>query len=131
LDLQDRCKFLGAVSLKDLVPLYASASFFVLPSVAEGLPLVVLEAMACGLPVVACSVGGLSDVVRDKYNGFLVKPGNVDRFRSLVELLGNDSRLREKMSNNACDSMRKNFCWNSVAEKYFKIYNSMVTRVHA
>jgi len=125
LDLQDRVKLVGAVPLKDLVRLYTSASFFVLPSVAEGLPLVVLEAMSCGLPVVASDVGGLSDVVIDKYNGFLVGSNDVGQLRSLIELLGNDSKLRKTMSNNAYEFIRKNFSWDLVAEKYLKIYNML------
>ena len=68
--------FTGSLPLEEVKKLYAAADIFVLPSLAEGDPLVTLEAMASGLPVIATKVGGIPNQIRDGWNGFLVDPGN-------------------------------------------------------
>ncbi|MEK7866930.1 MAG: glycosyltransferase [Planctomycetota bacterium] len=75
-------EFLGALPQADLARRMAEADVLVLPTLSEALGLVLLEAMACGTPVVASSVGGTSDLVRDGENGFLVPPGDS---RSIAE----------------------------------------------
>ena len=74
LGLQHRVLFLGEVH--DVPSLLARGSLFVLPSRSEGISLTLLEAMACGLPVVATRVGGTPEVVLDGESGLLVPPGN-------------------------------------------------------
>jgi len=126
LDLRRKIRFVGAVPLGDLVKLYASASFFVLPSLSEGLPLVVVEAQSCGLPVIASEVGGIPEVIMDGYNGFLVKPQDIDRMRDLIELLSEDEKLCRRISSRASKFALENFSWDKVAEKYGRIYKNLV-----
>jgi glycosyltransferase involved in cell wall biosynthesis len=84
----------------DLPAVCAAADVFVLPSLVEGMPLAVLEAMACGLPVVA-TPRGAADVVRDGVDGFIVPPGDSGAIRARLEQLYRDSALRASMGRNA------------------------------
>jgi glycosyltransferase involved in cell wall biosynthesis len=81
----------------DVRPLLAGLTVFVMPSLAEGLGVAALEAMAMAKPVVASRVGGLAEVVEDGGAGFLVKPGDSQELAEAVLRLLKDSRLRETM----------------------------------
>lgn len=78
LDIDGRIKFLGAVPQPDLVDIYNAAEILVLASSHEGMPNVVLEAMACGTPVVATEVGGVPEVVSSPAAGALVRKRDVE-----------------------------------------------------
>jgi glycosyltransferase involved in cell wall biosynthesis len=94
LGLSRNIRFLGAV--RDVPTLLRSASLFVLPSLTEGMPVTVLEAMACGLPVVATRVGGTPEAVEDSRSGLLVPPGNPSQLAdSILKLLSNPAAARE------------------------------------
>jgi glycosyltransferase involved in cell wall biosynthesis len=84
LKLEGRTRFIGAIPQRQLVVYMSKAWAFVLPSLAEGLGRVVLEAMACGTVVVASRVGGIPDLIEDGVPGYLVEPGDV---RTLAERL--------------------------------------------
>ncbi len=80
------------------VPEYMVASdVFVLPSLSEGFPLTILEAMASGLPIVASKVGGLPEIVEDGQNGFLVEPRKPGQIAEKVLLLLKNEGLRQRM----------------------------------
>lgn len=82
--LRDMVKLHGALPNEVLPELYARHSVFVLPSYSEGLGVVLMEAMACGLPVVASRVGGIPEIVTDQVNGFLVEPGKPDQIATAI-----------------------------------------------
>src|SRR5262249_51894485 len=119
--------FLGTADDADLPSLYQSAEVFVLPSVhttrygrtvriSELLGLSVLEAMACGTPVVASAVGGVPEIVTDGETGFLVPPGDVDALRERVGLLLGDPGRARRMGAAARESVLERFTWQRVAE---------------
>ena len=89
------CLYLGYQD--DVAPWYAAFDAFVLPSVNEGTPVSVIEALAAGRPVVATRVGGVPDVVRDGVDGFLVDSGDVDALAERLHRLAADRELRERM----------------------------------
>jgi glycosyltransferase involved in cell wall biosynthesis len=88
------------VPQKDLPALYHEADAFVLPSLAEGMPLVVLEAMACGIPVIT-TTNGAADIVRDGVDGFLVPIRDPEAIALRLEQLYGDPALRERLGRNA------------------------------
>jgi glycosyltransferase involved in cell wall biosynthesis len=84
LDVADRVAFAGAVGQDDIRGFYDRADAFVLSSFAEGVPVVLMEAMAAGLPVVAPGVMGVPELVRDGENGRLARPGRADEFAAAI-----------------------------------------------
>jgi glycosyltransferase involved in cell wall biosynthesis len=82
---------------RDVAPYYAFLDAFVLPSANEGTPVVAIESLAAGRPVVATRVGGVPDVVEDGTDGFLVPVGDVDAIVGALERLARDPALRERM----------------------------------
>lgn len=104
---------------------YSAADIFVLPSMQDNLPNTVLEAMACGIPVVAFDVGGVSSAIIPGKTGLLVPPANVTAFgASLVQLL-EDNPLREKMSACCRNTVLKDFAINVRASQYLSLYEQV------
>jgi glycosyltransferase involved in cell wall biosynthesis len=85
----------------------ATADVFALPSLTEGLPVVTLEAMACGVPVVASKVGGVPEVVIHDYNGLLVDPGDSKELANSIIRLLSSQELRERLSKGALETAEK------------------------
>lgn len=89
---------LGYVSYEPLkAAAYAAADIFVLPARDETLPLVLLESMACGTPMVACDVGGIPDLVRPEVTGFLARRGDFTELAARIAQLLEDPALRRRM----------------------------------
>ena len=90
-------EFAGVKEGRELADCYADAQVFCLPSRREGVPLVLLEAMAFGLPVIATSVGGIGDYVRQEETGLLVSPRDVDAIADAIATLARDPGLRVRL----------------------------------
>jgi phosphatidylinositol alpha 1,6-mannosyltransferase len=97
LGIQDRVSFLGYVRDAELLSLRRSSDFFVIPSEADLQSLATMEAMACGLPVVAANAYALPELVHHDQNGFLFQPGNSEELASYIDLLANDANLSASM----------------------------------
>ena len=90
---EDRCRFLGSVPYAEMPRLYAGADAVVLPSFTESCPMVALEAMAAGVPLIAADAGGVSEIVGDEQTGWLFPPGDVDRLVGrIVTVLADPAR---------------------------------------
>jgi glycosyltransferase involved in cell wall biosynthesis len=92
-----------------------------LPSKSEGLPNVVLEAMACGTPVLATPVGAIPDIIKDGETGFLLKSNNPKHIADKIIELLNKPELLEKVSKNAYNYVRENFSYEKTLESWRKI----------
>ncbi len=97
LGLQDRVSFLGYVRDDDLLALRRSSELFVIPSEADLQSLATMEAMACGLPVIAAEAYALPELVHHEENGFLFQPGNSDELARDLDLLLADAAMRARM----------------------------------
>jgi glycosyltransferase involved in cell wall biosynthesis len=122
--------FPGRIPWNEVPQFLAASDIFVLPSQRDkagnldGLPTVLLEAMACGLPCVASDVGGVSLVIRDGMNGFLVQPSDKDALSEKLGELINHQYFRHKMGHTARESIIEEFNWKRVAGKMFAIFQS-------
>ena len=126
LGVRDRVAFLGNVPPAELGRIYGDADFLVLPSVSEGTPLVILEAMACGTPVLATRVAGTPNLVRDWETGFVVKPGDVGQLAMGMRFLHGDDALRARMGEAARERIIEAFPWPMVARRYAALYADLV-----
>jgi glycosyltransferase involved in cell wall biosynthesis len=126
LKITDQVYFIGSVPIYDLRKIYSRASFLVFPSVAEGFPLVILEAMASGLPIVASSIKGVDSIVHNGYNGFLFEMNNVEDLHSkIIRLYGNKS-LSKAMGVRSRKIVENEFSWTVVAKKTFQLYTDLL-----
>lgn len=104
---------------------YGAADVFVLPSEYEAFGIVLLEAMACKVPVVATTVGGVPDVV-DKDSGFLVPYGDSEALAERISRLLDDPALARKMGEKGRKRAMDNFGWNVVVDALEKVYRELV-----
>jgi len=123
LGLANRVKFLGQRS--DVPQLLRQADVFCLPSLTEGLPLTVIEAMATRLPVVATSVGGLPELVVDGETGFLVEPKNPAALRDRLARLLSDRALRERMGTAGRRRVEDQFSLPTMLRRTREIYEGV------
>jgi glycosyltransferase involved in cell wall biosynthesis len=122
LNLERQIKFLGFVSEEKKYQYLSVSDLFVLPSLHEGFGIVFLEAMHCGLPIITTDNGGQTDFLKNGVNGFLVPVGDVDSLAEKINLLYNDSNLRQSISNTNCKDV-KNFYSETMAGKYEKLFD--------
>ena len=111
---------------KDLPELYACMDVFVLPSLTEGLPMVLLEAMGSKLPVIATRVGFIPNVVKDGETGYLVSPGNEEELKERLLQLLNDSEKRKLMGENGFLRVKADFSSSRMADEYMVIYRKAI-----
>jgi len=97
LGVNDSVEFKGHVEYEELPDHYVSADIFILPSISEGLSNVLMEAMACGLPVVATDVGGNRELIKEERGGYLVAPKSSSELVERIEKLIENPELREEM----------------------------------
>ena len=119
-------KFIGHVEPEDAVKWLMKGSFLVLPSLSEGMPNAVLEAMSVGLPVIASSVGAVPEVVNDGKTGFLVEPRNVKQLAEKISLLAGDKKLRARMSKAALEEI-KSYSWPVLVKKLESVYEKLTS----
>ncbi|MEM4694270.1 MAG: glycosyltransferase family 4 protein, partial [Nitrososphaerota archaeon] len=122
LDLEDSILFLGPVPNRDVVHLMRGCTVFVYSSIGgEGIPRAILEAMACGKPVVATRVTGIPEAVRDDETGYTVEVGDHESFAEKVLRLLRDDALRKTLGENARKLVEKEFSYTQIIPKLAEI----------
>lgn len=114
--------FRGPLSRDEVARVLGKAVVFVFPSLKEGLPLSVLEAMACGVPVVGSDIPGINEIISDQHNGLLIPPRNSEALATAILKLLDDEDLRRKLGQNARKSIVEKYSWNTIAGKIEKVY---------
>ena len=109
---------------------YAASDVFVFPTIYEPFGLVIVEAMASGLPVITSRVAGAADVIIDGVNGLLLRePSDVNDLAAKIELLLSNVELRKTMGERARETV-ENLSWNQVAQKTIDVYNRILSRTN-
>jgi glycosyltransferase involved in cell wall biosynthesis len=103
-----------------------NCDIFVRPSLTEGMPLTVLEAMACGLPTVASKIGGISEILTHGETGFLIEPKDTKQLAFYVSKLTKDQELRLSMGRKARSFAEKTNGWSGVALRMSQVYDSVL-----
>jgi glycosyltransferase involved in cell wall biosynthesis len=119
--ISDRFKIIPSPSDSEGVRLMQRCSVFLFPSTIDTFGLVVLEAMACGKPMVACNRGGVPEIVSDA--GFLLEP-NVEEWQETLNKLLSNSKLRKQMGEKALERS-KTFSWENTARRLINAFNNL------
>lgn len=110
LGLSESVIFAGPVDNAETASYYNASDIFVFPTLTvEGLPFVLLEAMACGKPVIASAIGGTVEVIRDGENGILIRPGDKTAMARQIDALIHDRNLAERLGRAAEETVRRDF----------------------
>jgi len=124
LGLQPYLTFAGAVT--NVAERLQQADIFVLSSYSEGMPNALLEAMACGLPVVSTAVGSVPHIVTDGKNGLLAQAGDATSLAQQILQLVDDSVLRAYLGRNAAAHIQAHYSLDAAAEHHLTIYRAVV-----
>lgn len=124
LNLGDVVEFKGRLSLEQVKEIMKSCYCLVLPSLSEGLPRVVLEAMAMAKPVVACRVGGIPEIVRHKETGFLTEPKNSQDLADKIFALLSDEKMAQEMGQKGREIVKNNYSNARYLENYLAMIQS-------
>lgn len=128
LGVADRVRLVGAVAPPDMPAWYRSADVVACAPWYEPFGLTPLEAMACGVPVVAYAVGGLADTVVDGVTGLHVPPQNVEALAHQLRVLASDPVRRRRFGQAAVGRARQRYPWSATAARLVEIYGSVVRR---
>ncbi len=115
-------KLLGARN--DVANILQSFDVFVLPSLAEGIPLTILEAMATSLPVISTRVGGVPELIENDINGYLISPQDVNSLAIKIRHYIDRPELIKKHGNNGRLKVEESFSLQAMTDQYLKVYNA-------
>ena len=113
---QDALEVWPFIKRAEMSSLYAEHEIFVLPSLMEGMPLVLLEAMASGMPVVTTESSGMTDLVEDSHDGLFVIPGDAESLSAAIVKLCSDPELRLRLGRAAQEKMKR-YTWKEAARR--------------
>ena len=128
LNLEKIVEIISNIDDEKLVKMYNSSDLFVLPSIidsqgnTEGLGVVLIEAMACKLPVIGSDVGGISDIIQDGETGLIVPQKDILELSKSIKKLIENRDLKETLALNGYERVKEHFSWKKIAENYIKIY---------
>jgi glycosyltransferase involved in cell wall biosynthesis len=130
LNISEHILFTGYISHDEMIQYYRSADVFILPSIEiggykEGLGVVIIEAMACGTPVIGTNIGGITDIIKDDYNGLLIAERSPDDIaKKAVKILTN-KEYAEQLKQNALATVNSKYSWSRVVEAFSQIYSQL------
>ena len=125
LNLDDKIKFIGTVSLTRAISLLKGAICTVIPSISEGGSLVNIEAQAASCPVIASRVGGIPEYVQDGVSGLLFESKNLKDLVDKVKTIISNASLRNKLIEGGVEHAKK-FSWDILGPQYLALYNEVI-----
>ncbi len=109
---------------ENMEDIYPKASIVCLPTFySEGVPKVLIEAAACGRPLIATDVPGCREIIKDGYNGILIPPKNIEALANAIKLLASDASLRKKMGRNSRKLAADYFSAKEIVQAYLSLYS--------
>lgn len=113
-------------SRKDVIKLLRQADMLVMPSLIEGLPAVILEALSAGTPVIASAVGGIPEVIKNGVNGFCVDGNETETYVKRIEQIDEDETLRDTLVKNGRDTFQSSYQMSVIANNFLSVYKSVI-----
>lgn len=120
-----KVRFISNILNKDLPELLNSHEIFILPSLWEGMPKTLLEAMSCGLPVIGTDVDGINEVITDKFNGLLCKTDHNSLKLAIINLMEDDA-LKKKLGKNARETIIQKYSLNYLLKQELELYCQLI-----
>ncbi|MGA7963545.1 MAG: glycosyltransferase family 4 protein, partial [Candidatus Acidiferrales bacterium] len=117
---RDRVHVIPFVRRQDVPALYAAHDVFVFPSLVEGMPLTLLEAMATGMAIVTTEAPGMADVIEDEFNGLLAQPADAQGLAAATERLCRSAELRRQFGQEA-QRIARRYTWTIVTQKLERV----------
>lgn len=121
-DLLDRVHFVGHIRYAKTIEYYQNSSILINPSITEPFGRSLIEANACGAPIIAARAGGMVELVQQGKNGLLVEPGNVDELAEAIRFMLRNESQRASMGNEGRKFVVDNFSWDSIKSRLFELY---------
>jgi len=125
--LTKNIKIIGKIPYSLMPQIYRIADVFILPSYSEGMPKVVLEAMASRLCVITTDIEGNKDLIKNNFNGILIKPKNIPEIYQSLLKVSDDKHLREDLAFNAWKTAQM-YDWLNIAKKIQKVYEIVLKK---
>ncbi len=122
MEISDRVLFTGPLYGQEKLQAYVDASVYVLPSSYEIFGITILEALACGTPVVVTDRCGIADIINQQAG--LVVPYDTDRLRHALLQMLNDDKMRQQLGQRGKLLVREQFNWEKIAEQFEHMYQS-------
>lgn len=98
----------------------------VLPSLEESFGNAIVEAMACGIPVITTNAGSIPEIITQNKNGIMIEPGNSHQLASDIENLLNNPEKRRSLGKSARETVVSKYSWESTAKRYLSIYSDLL-----
>ena len=130
LSLKDYVNFRGKLLPEEVLREYNNYDILLAPSIWDASPIVLIEAMSQGLPVIASKVGGIPDIIRNEETGLLVAPGDPVRMAEAVKKLVDNPSLYEKISCNGIERVRQEYTNEKIIEKIDKYMSDVLNHHH-
>lgn len=122
--LEKNINVLGWIDENKRTQLLKDTGIYILPSYNEGMPMSILEAMSYGIPVISTDVGSIPTVIKNDENGYIIKPGDIEKLYTLIDKLIQSSEIRLQMSSNNYNKVNKKFSIDTNIEQLLQIYRN-------
>jgi len=116
-------RLVGSKTNEEIVEYYRKSMVFALPSLSEGLPIVLMEALACGVPCVASNVNGIPEIIQHEKSGLLVEPGDANGLADKTKFLLDDSEMKRKCIQEGLNLVKNRFNIEISANKLISFWN--------
>ena len=126
LGIEEHVKFEGFVPYSNMPTYYKRSDIFCFPTLGEPFGKAIIEAMACGKPVIATNSGGPAEIIQDRVDGILVPPSNPEAIAQQITRLIEDKNERRRLGERARETAVNRFSWSKIAEKYHQLYSRLL-----